>query len=801
MPNRLHSLFLAAFFILTVATTPAAAQDPSAISPEDAARLLSERPELGAQVQSRLLQSGLSDDEVRSRLRSQGFPADFLDAYLGDGDLPSDTGDDVLEALSLLGVPEIVLEGSDSLDLTSDSIQTEGIELFGLNVFRNRTSQFAPISMGPVSDDYRIGPGDVFVLILTGDVEQSHQIEVTRGGFVVIPQVGQIFVNNVSMRQFRQVLYDRLGAAYSGILDENGNTTTFDMIVARTRVNEIRVLGEVVSPGSYTVSAASSVLEALYRAGGPTSRGRFRSIELRRQNRIIETIDLYDFLLTGSISTEQLEPGDVIFVPTMGRRVTVVGEIVRPAIYELKDGEDLEDLIDFAGGLTPAASPDNISITRTLPVSRRTAAGNNTTFVTVDYRDILSGTRPAEVMENGDSVTVFGILGPIRNSVSLVGPVWQPGRYEFNPGMTLQDVVAAAGGLRPEVFANRGLISRMRPDSTTFIVPFTMQQVGSEFFPPPLVLADFDSITIYSAPSLRPARTVEVHGAVNTPGPIAFSDSLTLRDVIIMAGGFTDAAFLESIEISRVMESPTVRNDSLAEIIIVPIDSTYVTDTTGYVVRTTGRPQANDFYLHPWDNVFVRRQPGLYNQRNVYIGGEVVFPGSYTMNTRLEDIHSLIGRAGGIKPTAYPEAARFMRSQGNLGRITIDLGGILESPSHRDNLALEAGDSLFIPSYNPVVEVRGQVYSPTNVTFLEGEKARYYVRAAGDFTDDAEKGDTYVIQPNGIVSDKNSRPLPGSIVVVPTKPDRDGLDLGILISGIAQVLSAVTTIILVVQRI
>ena len=388
--SKLGSLFIVAGLFSISAL--ASAQNPS---PAQAQQML-QNPAMLQQLRQKIMTSGLTPDQVRARLRAEGYPETLLDAYLpgGSGVDTSATTEDVFSAISQLGIADTVevellrcgvntdtLTVPDTLpsglvDTTmrkrllaqrreaaraacaarTDSLQRgiprvradadSGFVIFGLDFFRNATSQFDPNLSGPVDANYRINPGDRLVLVLTGDVEQSYTLDVTREGFIVIPQVGQIWVNNLTMGEMENVLYSRLGRVYSGVRRGAGATTHFYITPARLSSNQIFVIGEAQRPNSYVVSSAGTALTALYAAGGPSPNGSLRRIEIRRGGRVVDTLDVYDYLIRGDASHDvRLESGDVVFVPVHGPRVRIVGEIVRPATYELKGAESLADLV------------------------------------------------------------------------------------------------------------------------------------------------------------------------------------------------------------------------------------------------------------------------------------------------------------------------------------------------------------------------------------------------------------------------------------------------------------------------
>jgi protein involved in polysaccharide export with SLBB domain len=819
VPNRIgRASLIAALFLSASGLRPLAAQDipsrPAGMTDAQIQQQIQQRG-LGDQLRQRIQQSGLTPDQVRARLRAAGYSENLVDAYLGAataGQAAPAPSAEVLRAAGALGLADFTLADTtaakrdslvlsrtdsfllDTLDLVvgRDSIPTRRDEtgalrvdtagvrvladrtrrprIFGLDVFRRVTNQFAVATSGPVDPDYRLGPGDQLILILTGDVELAHELAVSREGTIVVPQVGQIAVANLTMTQLRALLFQRLGRVYSGVRPANASTR-FDVTVTRIRVNQVFVTGEVVRPGSYAVSAIGTVLNALYQAGGPTERGSFRQIRVMRGGQPVATLDLYDYLLGGgSQDAIRLESGDVVFVPPALERVTLEGRVLRPAIYELKASQGLRELVAMAGGLQPDAYTGRANIERILPPEQRQPGGRDRIVLDVDLNAALASGGTAVPLEPNDRIRILGISQPVRNRVLVRGNVWQPGSIAVTPGMRLSGALAAAGGLRNDSYLDRAHILRLMPDSTRQLIPVDLREVLKTGAAGPArdpELQEFDEVTVYSRTEFRPSRQLSIFGSVQRPGAMAFRDSMTLRDAVMLAGGPRDEAYLLEAEISRI---PSVAGgDTLATIIRVPLDSSYVLDRTGYLRRPTGA-RDGDVLLQPFDNIFIRRIPGFTFQRNVVITGEVRFPGRYTIIHADERVSDLIQRAGGFTEAAYVRGAQFSRAEGRGGRVGLDLERVLRDPGFRDNLILLVGDSLHVPLYQPVVQVEGSVNSPVGVSFVSGQSADYYVDRAGGFARRADKKRTYIVQPNGSVVRRGERVEPGARVVVPEKP-------------------------------
>ena len=426
-------------------------------------------------VRQRISQSGLTESQIRTQLQAAGYPTTLLDQYL-QADTVAEPGSDVLRALALLGLGDgsLTAGGDSTLALdsaTRDSLRADSLGLFdsipalpvfGLSVFRRASTEFQPSLAGPVDENCRLGPGDVLVLILTGDVELAHTLEVNREGFVVIPQVGQLFVNTLTLEQLRTLLFEQLGRVYSGIRRGPTATTSFEVTVARVRTVQVYVVGEVTRPGSYQIPSVGTVLAALYEAGGPTAFGNFRNIEVRRRNDLIAQLDLYDYLLRGLARQDtRLETGDVVFVPVLGKRVSIEGAVRRSAIFGLRPGETLRDLVEIAGGFRPDAVLQRITISRIVPPGQRRP--DDPARMVVDV-PLLPDTAVAPFpMEPGDEVRVWEITRSFGRYVELNGSVQHPGVYGWRQGMRLSELIGLAGGFRPAVYAGRAHIERLHP--------------------------------------------------------------------------------------------------------------------------------------------------------------------------------------------------------------------------------------------------------------------------------------------------------------------------------------------------
>jgi protein involved in polysaccharide export with SLBB domain len=587
--------------------------------------------------------------------------------------------------------------------------------------------------------------------------------------------------------------------------------------VSRLRTVQIYVTGDVARPGSYQISAAGTAMSALYAAGGPTANGSFRRVEIRRAGKLVDTLDLYDYLLRGDNTHDvRLETGDVVFVPVRGTHVKVTGSVIRPAIYELKESETLRDLLQAAGGFEAAALRRRVQIDRILPPAQRQLGGRDRVVLDVASDQFIDGLGPPLPMAPGDSVSVLQVAERRRNLVRVTGNVWTPGLVGFTPDMRLSQAIRLAGGPKPDVYLGQILVSRLLADSTRVQLRSAFRD-STGAITEDLPLHEDDEITVYSRSSFRPLRYVALTGAVRKPGRIPFRDGMTLRDALLGVEGLTEDALLTEAEIARLPDDSVRAAGRVAATFRVPLDSTYVfdRDPDGRYLGPPGKPAAPDgapeVKLEPYDNILIFRQPEWELQRTVTLTGMVRYPGRYSLVTRTDRLLDLIERAGGLTKEAYPSGIKFFRTSDRGGRIGVDLPRVLENPKYRDNLILSGGDSIFIPEYTPVVYVNGAVNAPMSVTYVDGRGLDYYVAAAGGYTRKADKGRAYVTQPSGKVQSVNTRfwffpdskprPLAGGAIFVPERDPADRRDWLATASALAQIIAGLATTVLVVNNI
>lgn len=818
------ALGVIAAILISVGADPLFAQQPSSSQIQGK---LETDPQLAARLRAEIARGGLTAAQVRARLRAAGYPESLLDQYLSDSTDGTSGGasrDSVLNAVRALGLADSTVVDAlrATIPLPGDSSGPvrqrvargqDGLPIFGLDIFRSETNRFEPTLAGGVGPDYRLGPGDVLAVILTGDVERAYSLDISREGFVLIPQVGQVYVANLSVSQAQDVLLSRLRQSYSGLSRSPNAATRLFVTVARLHTNQVFVIGEVIAPGNYRISSVGTVLTALYAAGGPNDNGTLRRVQVRRGGQVVGTIDLYDYLVRGDASKDiRLESGDVVFVGVQNGRVSIRGPVMRPAVYEILPGETLTELIQTAGGFTAEAAQQRVQVRRVLPPSEREPGGRDRVVLDVAPANFAAGNAPPFLLAPGDRVEVFPITSPERNSIVVVGDVWSPGLQGFKAGMTLSAALRAAGGVRPDVFLGQILISRVESDRTRKSLHAALRDslgtVEDE-----IMLKEDDSIHVYSRTDFTPERHVAIAGAVRKGGQYSYRTGMTLRELLLQAGGPLESADLREAEIGRF---PANRGRGvLAQAFRVPLDSSYLferrPDGSFFGPPGVSLPadRAPEVELKPYDNVLIFRQPGWRLLGAVTLTGEVRSPGSYTITSLSERISDVLVRAGGLTPQGDPDAMIFYRRADSAGRIGVNLRDVMKNSRSKDNFTVQAGDSIIVSAFKPYVRVTGAVNSPVSVAYIRGESVLYYVRAAGGATQKADVGRSYVRQPNGSVEatedsflkpTRSPVPKAGATIVVPEKDPNQKTDFAAMAGVIAPIVASTITLLALILR-
>jgi protein involved in polysaccharide export with SLBB domain len=535
---------------------------------------------------------------------------------------------------------------------------------------------------------------------------------------------------------------------------------------------------------------------------------------IRRGGAVVDTLDVYDYLLNGNTAHDvRLTNSDLVFVPIHGPRARIVGEIARPATYEIKPNETLADALRFAGGFTATAARRRVQIERIVPPAQRALGGRDRVVTEIVSDQFTNGTGPSIAVLDGDVIRVFSVASRVRNRIYVRGDVWSPGSQGIAPGMKVSDALRIAGGVRPDVYLGQVLITRTQPDSSKIQLRAALRDTTGAVIND-ISLQEDDEIRVFSTSEFRPPRYVAINGAVRKSGQFPYREGMTIRDLVLLAGGLDQSAYLNEAEVARLPENRA--GGVTATTFRVPLDSSYIFERApdGKYLGPPGLPAPTgpnpEVVVQPYDNVLILRQPNWELQRTAVVAGEVRYPGRYTLKTKSEKITDLIQRAGGLTPDAYANGVTFYRPRNGVGRIGIELPDVLKNSRSLDNLPLQDGDSLYIPRYNAVVAVQGAVNSPVSVTWSPGKSIDYYIRAAGGPSRKADLNRAYVTQPNGkvesrqanfLLPDRIPHPRAGSTVFVPERDPLDRpFDLLSSAGAIASILATLVTLVIAIRR-
>ena len=664
--------------------------------------------------------------------------------------------------------------------LKEDKEKEEKRKIFGHDVFNNKNLTFESSMNLATPQNYRLGPGDAVNVDIWGASQESVTETISPDGTITIEGIGVIQLGGLSVSQAKARLKKVLGPRYQG--------SQIDLTLGQTRTITISVMGEVKVPGTYTMSAFATVYNALYMAGGPNEIGTLRNVKVFRRGKQITNVDVYDFLLNGKLSGDvRLQDNDVITVGPYEALVNITGKVKRPMFYEMKKTETAATLLRYAGGFTGDA------YTKAIRINRK--AGNQYSVFSVGEFDLAQ----FKLMDE-DSVSVDSTLNRYQNMVEIKGAVFRPGMYHVGGNIsTVKALVEAADGLTEGAIAQHAVMHRMRADRTLEMLSVDIRGI-LEGTIPDVPLRNEDVLYIASREEKTQKQTVTISGEVLYPGVYKYAANESVEDLILQAGGPTDAASLVKVDVARRVSNPnaTEADDQIAQTFSFKLTPDF---------NIADQP---DFRLMPFDEVYVRRSPNYTEQQNVTVEGEVQFEGSYTLSNKGQRLSDIIKQAGGLTKRAYPEGTKLLRlmtpeereqmeivlrtAQRNSGRDSIDvkklmtnanypvgieLDKALKNPGSEDDPILREGDRIVVPRYDGTVKINGEVLYPNTVYFKDGKNADYYIDLAGGTTSTAKKSQTIIIYMNGMVAraDRKHKPRPGCQIVVPTKRQRRGMGL------------------------
>ncbi|HET9253393.1 MAG TPA: SLBB domain-containing protein, partial [Candidatus Eisenbacteria bacterium] len=538
--------------------------------------------------------AGMTREQILQALREAGYTETDVRGLLGeDLGVPSAPGaggpavtppsalPDSLTAAPTMAAPQrATLRPEDYPEFTKEIAQrvpnTPAVLPFGYEIFGYVPSTFEPLAAGPVDPEYPIGPGDEVIVQVWGDNEFTHASVVSREATITVPDIGQVVLNGLTLAQAKRLITDRLATVYSGIRSRRPSTYV-DVTLGKLRTIQVFILGDVIRPGGYTISSVSTVLNALYNAGGPTPRGSMRDIRIVRHSEIWKRVDLYGYILSGSKAEDvRLQSGDVVFIPPVGKTAAVLGEVHRSAIYELKEGEGIRDLLSLAGGVQSTAVIERALVDRVVPFEERDRhRGEDRVALDIPLREILADSTRNPAVVDRDIVQIFRVGETRKNVVTITGtPVMRPGTFQIRPGMRVSDLIAEAGGLKPDAYLERGQLVRTSEDRTRSIRPFNVREAMAHDSDDDYELQKLDEIMIRSIWEIQERHTVSITGSVREPGSYEYLQGMTIMDLIFRAGGLRESAYKMEAEVARI-DSATIAQKQSADVYRVAISGDY----------------------------------------------------------------------------------------------------------------------------------------------------------------------------------------------------------------------------------
>ena len=677
--------------------------------------------------------------------------------------------------------------------------------VFGRNIFNNRLLTFEPNMNIATPQNYVLGPGDQLIIDIYGASQKSQQLQVSPEGKVTIPGYGPVKVSGMTVAAAQSHIRSTLGSRYS--------SSQLSLSVGQTRSMTINVMGEVKVPGTYTLSAFSTVFHALYMAGGINDIGTLRNIKVFRNGRQITVVDVYEYILNGRLAGNiRLMENDVIVVGPYECLVGITGNVKRPMFYEMRPTESVGTILKYAGGFTGDAYKKAVRLMR--------KTGDRFTVHNVEEFDMSTFK-----LNDGDAITVDGILNRYENMVEIKGAVFRPGKFQLGKNVTsVRSLIEAADGVTEDAFTAHAILHRLRLNRTLEVIAVDVAGILSGTVAD-IPLKSEDVLFIPTESDRLNERTLTIEGEVISPGTFEFAENTTIEDLILQAGGLTDVASTAKVDVSRRIIDPKAQEGSSE------ISKTFSFELkNGFVID--GQP---GFVLEPYDIVQVRRSPTYIEPRNIFIEGEVQFGGAVTLSTKKQRLSDAIKAAGGFTDEAYVKGARLVRtvtedernratdlmrqirnsgdqkdsiqtSQLNLFKtytVGINLDKAIENPGGDYDLVLRDGDRIIVPEYNGTVKISGNVQFPNTVAYNEKKGYKWYINKAGGFGNRAKKSKTFIIYQNGTMAQvgRGTKVEPGCEIVVPTKAKKDmtavtqWLSIGSSVTGLAAMIATIANMV------
>jgi protein involved in polysaccharide export with SLBB domain len=660
--------------------------------------------------------------------------------------------------------------------------------IFGHDMFDGGELTFEPNENLATPESYVLGPGDELLIEVFGYSEGSYSKTISPEGTINISQIGQVQLGGLTIKEAKEKLRKALVSKYASIGGSRPNSSV-SITLRNIRTIQVNIMGEVEMPGTFRLSPFATVFNALYHAGGVSEDGSLRSIRVVRAGETVAVVDLYGYLFNGrSESDVPLKEGDIVIVPTYENLVQIRGGVKRPMRYEMKSGETLSILVDYAGGFTANAHRDDITVTRQSGPER-------------EVFTVVKAQQAVFAMEDGDIASVGSALDRFANRVEVQGSVFRPGVFELGGEIaTVRQLVRAAGGLTEDAFTGRAVLVREKEDLTSETLSIDLGGILSGKADD-VLLRKNDVLVISANRDLNDPGTLTINGYVREPGVFRFSENTTVEDLILRAGGLLEGASLSRVDVARRVSDPygLMPSDTVGQTFSFALKDGLLTDG------------GERFILQPYDVVSVRRSPAFRVQKFVSIDGEVVFPGSYVLLTEGERVSELVKRAGGPTHHAFLrgavltrqmneeernlERAKRLLAENDALRDTVDVSQIALSENYRVgieldkavarpgseyDLILREGDRIFVPEELSTVRISGDVLYPNSVIYVPGKGVNYYIQSAGGYGARAKRSGTYIVYMNGRVdvASKGAKVEPGCEIIVPERPERQGMSTG-----------------------
>ena len=728
-----------------------------------------------SEIVSELTLKGIKQDQIR-RVRRLYEESEREDAAAAAKGYPETESDD----RSHTAMESENMEAFTDRDMVTGGVEDRTNQVYGRDIFRKRSLNFAPSENLATPRNYRLGPGDEVIIDIFGANQSTLRSFISPEGSIKVDVLGPIYLSGMTVEEANAYLKKRLSSIYAG-LNRSGARTDIRLSLGQIRTIQVNILENVENPGTYRLSAFSSVFHALYMAGGPVDPGTVRDIQVIRDGKPVSHLDVYQFMATGDGSQGgRLEDGDLLLLKPYQVIVRASGEVKRPMLYEMKQGETVEDLLRFAGGFSTGAYTESVTLTRQSGTS-------------YEVRTIPESNFSSFVLKDGDEIEVNKLTSRFSNKLSVFGSVYYPGKYELSEDIhTVKGLVTAAGGVLPDAFLGRAVIHREYEDRSMEVLSVNLEEIlaGTR---KDVELRNNDELYVASKFDLEEQGTMSISGMVMNPGEFPFAKNTTVEDLIILAGGLRDGAALSRVDVSRRVkdENATTAEKSLARIFTFPIKNGLVDDGV------------KSFVLEPYDEVTVFRSPSYNIQTHATVEGQVNFPGTFALSDREERLSDIIAKAGGVTQFAYLDGAILYRRRNDtemgmvenerdrlearqdtlslrlldirrVYSVAVNLKQAIDNPGGSDDIVLRNGDRLEIPVFNNTVRVNGAVMIPNAIAYNPTYTARKYVHLSGGFSQQASRKHAYVVNMNGAAEPYRAgkRLQPGSEIVVPMKEDR-----------------------------